>query len=686
MHEGSSMNNNIIRQDPAFPAMTMDILDNMLSRSDNPGQLARYLTEEIRELTGARCVLLIQCLGSTHAVMDVNPARLRKWTESPEMQILYGAIHRLTKAQLWDTKIPGEASELLRKNGFELSIMVPLRVGPTQVGAMLLLGLPDAQHIQSEIELLDTLSKVLALVLRNALLYGNQEKAIAHRTKELMLYGFSMDNMDDAVYWVNPDSSFKKINSSACKMLEYSNEELSTLSLTDISPELSQQNWPKHWDELKQAGAINFETIFQTKTGRHIPVDISANYFEFDGKAYKCAVARDISQRKQLESRLQQAQKMEAIGTLAGGIAHDFNNILSPILGFTEMLQEDLPENSLEQKSITAILQAALRAKDLVKQILTFSRQNAQELKPVKLQSILKEALKLLRSSIPKTIDIQTDIDPQCGVVIADPTQIHQIIMNLATNAYHAMQKSGGQLTVSLKQKHIESNPLGFSELLSGEYVLLKVIDTGTDIEKGVMDKIFDPYFTTKEKERGTGLGLSVVQGIVKSCNGHIHIYSEPGKGTEAHIYLPIMKKIVHDTPQELMVPVQGGTEKILLVDDEEGIVKMTQQMLERLGYQITSHTKSPEALGEFKANPDKFDLIISDMTMPQMTGLELANEIKRVRADIPIIICTGFSDQINGDIYKELGIQGCLTKPVIKREIAQAIRDTLDETNKMDS
>ena len=677
------MNTDIIRQDPSFTVMTMDILDNMLSRSDNPGQLTRYLTEEIRELTGARCVLLIQCLGKTHAVMDVNPARLRKWAESPETQVLYEVSHNLTAAQLWNTETPGEVSSLLRKNNFELSIMVPLRVGQTQMGAILLLGLPDAQHINSEIELLNTLSKVLALMFRNALLYEDQEKAIAHRTKELMLYGFSMDNMEDAVYWVNPDSSFKKINSSACRMLEYSCEELSCLSLTDINPEFSPENWPEHWDKLKQAGAIKFETIFQTKTGRHIPVDISANYFEIDGKAYKCAVARDISQRKRLESRLQQAQKMEAIGTLAGGIAHDFNNILSPIIGFTELLQEDLPKNSLEQDSIREILQAALRAKDLVKQILTFSRQNAQELKPVKVQSILKEALKLLRSSIPRTIDIQTDIDPHCGVIIADSTQIHQIIMNLATNAYHAMQRAGGQLKVTLKQKDIASNPMGFSELAAGKYAVLKVIDTGTGIDKGVMGKIFDPYFTTKAQEQGTGLGLSVVQGIVKSCNGHIHVYSEPEKGTEVHIYLPIMKKTVHATPQSIIKPVQGGTERILLVDDEEGIVKMVQQMLERLGYQVISHTRSPEALKVFKANPNQFDLIISDMTMPQMTGLELANEIKRLRPDIPFIICTGFSEQINGDIYKELGIQSFLTKPVIKKEMAQAIRNALDRDNR---
>ena len=401
-------------------------------------------------------------------------------------------------------------------------------------------------------------------------------------------------------------------------------------------------------------------------------------------------ISRDVTVRKQaeaektqLESLLRQAQKMEAIGTLAGGIAHDFNNILFPIVGFAEMLQEDLPQNSPEQESITEVLQAALRASDLVKQILTFSRQSDKELKPVKLQSILKEALKLLGSSIPKTIDIQTDIDPNCGVVVADPTQMHQIIMNLATNAYHAMQDSGGKLKISLIQAQIESIPLGFSELIPGKYALLKVIDTGIGIKKNVMDKIFDPYFSTKEKGKGTGLGLSVVQGIVKSCNGDIHIYSEPGKGTEIHVYLPIMKKASNSGKQDSLQPIQGGSERILLVDDEKAIIKMEQQVLERLGYQITSKTDSVEALEVFKANPNDFDLIITDMTMPKMTGLQLTNEIKAVKTDIPVIICTGFSDQINEEISAELGIQGYVTKPVIKREIAQTIRDVIEGSNK---
>ena len=384
--------------------------------------------------------------------------------------------------------------------------------------------------------------------------------------------------------------------------------------------------------------------------------------------------------KKKLEAQLQQSQKMEAIGTLAGGIAHDFNNTLSPIIGFTELLQEDLPQDSPFQENIAEILQAGLRAKDLVKQILTFSRQHDQELKPVKIQALLTEALKLLASSIPKTIDIKTEINPDCGPVFADPTQIHQVIMNLVTNAYHSMQKSGGQLTVVLKQSEIESSPLGFSELLPGKYALLKVIDTGTGIKKGVLDKIFNPYFTTKKVGKGTGLGLSVVQGIVKSCHGELNVYSEPGKGTEIHVYLPIIKKPIKDIVLDPSEPVQGGPERILIVDDEETIVKMEKRLLERIGYHVVTSIGSIEALKKFKSDPAAFDLVITDMTMPGMTGIQLSNEIKKIRPNIPLIICTGFSDQINAETSRNFGIQGYVNKPIIIKKIAKTIRDVLDK------
>ncbi len=415
---------------------------------------------------------------------------------------------------------------------------------------------------------------------------------------------------------------------------------------------------------------------------------VKAPMYNYQGQCVGIlGIARDISDRKKQEAeqaklkiQLQQSQKMEAIGTLAGGIAHDFNNILYPLIGFAEMLQEDLPRESHNQESVTQILQAAMRAKDLVKQILAFSRHSSQELKPLRLQSILKETLTLLNASIPKTIDIQTQIDAACGMVVADATKIHQVVMNLAINAYHAMEESGGQLTIVLEQTQLDAIPQVLSELLPGNYARLKIIDTGTGIEQSLMDKIFDPYFTTKETNKGTGLGLSVVQGIIKSCNGAIHVYSEPDKGTEVHLYLPIMKKMKEMDSSNLSEPSQGGTETILIVDDEEMIVEMEKLMLERLGYHVTPLTGSVEALARFKENPGAFDLVITDMTMPRMTGIQLANELKSIRPDIPVIICSGFSDQINSDTSKALGIQGYLMKPVIKRELAATIRVVLDD------
>jgi PAS domain S-box-containing protein len=482
---------------------------------------------------------------------------------------------------------------------------------------------------------------------------------------------------------------FKRINP-AWKIFGRPLEEFISRPFIDlIHPD--DQNKTENQVKRMQSGqyVFGFENRYRCKDGSYRTIEWRATSAQADGTVY--VSGRDVTERnraveekEKLESRLRQAQKMESIGTLAGGIAHDFNNILYPLIGYTEMLQEDLPKNSPEQESIAEILHAALRAKDLVKQILAVSRQNDQELKPVKLQSILKEAMKLLKSSIPSTIDIHTDIDSDCGMVVADATQIHQIIMNLATNAYHAMQESGGLLKLTLNQTQIESSPLGFSEFLPGEYAVLKITDTGTGIKKDVMDKIFDPYFTTKETGKGTGLGLSVVQGIVKSCHGDIHVYSEPGKGTEVHVYLPIIKKLSKKDLPDPSEPIQGGAERILLVDDEEIIIKMEKRMLERLGYHVTSRAGSLEAFEVFKANPDTFDLIVSDMTMPNMTGVQLANKIKAVRTDIPIIICTGFSDQINEKTSKKLGIQGYIMKPVIIREIAKTIREVLKESKNL--
>ena len=394
------------------------------------------------------------------------------------------------------------------------------------------------------------------------------------------------------------------------------------------------------------------------------------------------SVNRDVTQEVALEAQLRQAQKLQSIGTLAGGIAHDFNNILYPIIGYTEMAIDDVPADSLTRRNLLEVLKATKRARDLVQQILTFSRQSELELKPLKFQSIVKEALKLLRASIPSTITISQNINNACGAIRGDQTQIHQIAMNLCTNAYQSMEETGGKLELSLDEIAIGTDEaIDEVSLQPGRYSKLTVSDTGHGMEPAVMEKIFDPYFTTKEPGKGTGLGLSVVHGIVNTHNGHISASSEPGKGTKFNVYLPLFGSA--DIEAETISPetLATGDEHILLVDDEKQIVDVVRQMLERLGYQITVRTSSIEALEAFRASPAKFDLVITDLTMPNMTGDKLSGELMNIRSDIPVILCTGFSEKMSKERAEALGIKDFLMKPVIINALAQTVRKILDES-----
>ncbi|MBT3312336.1 MAG: PAS domain S-box protein [Desulfobacterales bacterium] len=378
--------------------------------------------------------------------------------------------------------------------------------------------------------------------------------------------------------------------------------------------------------------------------------------------------------REALEAQLQHAQKMEAIGTLAGGIAHDFNNILFPIVGFTGMMISELPDDSPYQDYLSEIYNASLRAKDLVKHILSFSRQTDQEKSPVKIQYIIKEVLSLSRSTLPSTIKIRDFIHNNSGMIMADPTQIHQIVMNLITNAFHAMEDEGGTLTISLKEVEFASDKLSL-----GTYACITVIDTGTGIENSFKQNIFDPYFTTKKSGKGTGLGLAVVHSIVESYKGEITVQSELGVGTEFNVYLPIIlpETVISDT----ITPVidHKGNERILVVDDDEAVAQLIKKILERLGYKITIRYSSLDALEFFRIFPDRFDLIITDMTMPNMCGDILSIEIKKIRPDIPIILCTGFSEKVTTGNSTENFIDKVLLKPILNNELMNIVRNVLD-------
>jgi PAS domain S-box-containing protein len=392
-------------------------------------------------------------------------------------------------------------------------------------------------------------------------------------------------------------------------------------------------------------------------------------------------IYEDVTERRRLEAHLQQAQKMEAIGTLAGGIAHDFNNILAAILGYGELLAFDMPKDTPAWQNLQAVLKSCHRAKDLIGQILAFSRQNELNSMPVRVSAIVKEALKMLRASLPATIEIRRNIETPDGIVYANATHIHQVLMNLCTNAGHAMREKGGVLGVKVSRFNAEpSEQLPHPDLKPGTYLKLSVSDTGHGMTAEQMQRIFDPYYTTKDAGEGTGLGLAVVQGIVRAHGGAVKVKSSPAKGSVFDVYLPEMQKEII-TQKEPLQPYLTGHETILFVDDEQALVTMSKQMLELLGYKAVTRSSSLEAYDLFRHDPAGFDLVITDMTMPNMTGETLARKILAIRPDIPVILCTGYSEQITEQRAKDMGIQAFVMKPLIMRDLAGTIREVLDKT-----
>ena len=418
------------------------------------------------------------------------------------------------------------------------------------------------------------------------------------------------------------------------------------------------------------------------KDGSMVDVSLSASrYHDHRGKPEGMfVILHDISDRMRLEDQLVQAQKMQALGTLAGGIAHDFNNIIFSIIGYTEMLIDDVENDKLPKRNLKQVLRAANRAKDLVKHIRTFSQQRVGDRKPLLLQSVIEEAFTLLKATVPARITMKKQLDKSCGPVLADPTQIHQMIMNLGTNAFHAMRDKGGTLRVHLAEVSIDAE--GTADAMGitvGSYVKLEVSDTGHGMNSSVKERIFEPFYTTKEPGSGTGLGLSVVHGIVKEYSGSIQVFSEPQTGSTFNIYLPRVDAKVEEEEQVVHTDLQEGTERILVVDDEEQNIQMLQQMLERLGYRVTGRTSGIDALSAFRAQPDKFDLVITDLNMPSMTGTDLARKLREIRPGIPIILCTGFSEMISEKEAQSIGIQKVIMKPAVTAEIAQAVRSVID-------
>ena len=404
-----------------------------------------------------------------------------------------------------------------------------------------------------------------------------------------------------------------------------------------------------------------------------------AELMKMQGRIAELELQQEESDK--LRTQLFKAQKLEAIGTLAGGIAHDFNNILSIIMGYTELARLKFQENKNAEQYIKEVLKACRRAKDLIRQLLSFSHSDDKlERQVLYVRPIIKEVVKFLKALLPSAIEIQQSIASETGIVFAHPTQIHQVLTNLCTNAAHAMEEAGGILEISLADIELDPATLPpHSDLKPGPYVRLTVADTGDGMDSATLKRIFDPYFTTKEPGKGSGLGLAVVQGIVKDHEGGITVSSEIGKGTTFHVYLPRIEAEL-TVAEEASVPVPTGTERILIVDDEAALVDIWKKYLELLGYVVATKTSCLEALELFRVHPDYFDLVITDYTMPHMNGLDLAREMKRIQPAILIIICSGWKERISNEKNSEAGVRAFLTKPLELRSVAEVIRKVLDE------
>ena len=656
---------------------------------------ARSIFDACRELLGATSgyVALLNAAGDENEVLFLESGGL-PCTVNPELPMpirgLREVAYRKNRAVFHNDFMNSEWIDFMPPGHVVLNnvLFAPLVMEEQTVGLLGLANKP-ADFTDEDARMATAFGELAAVALRNSRDMEERLTAEADLRRSKHLLERTINSLNAAVFIIDAETvRITDCNRAAERIFGYSREEMigRPTDLLHVDGDALAEFQRRLYPAVERDGVFErHEFRMRRRDGTAFPTDHSVVPLEDDAgsRVGWVSVVRDVSGRHQLEDQLRQAQKMEALGTLAGGIAHDFNNILFPVLGYTEMVMDGLPPEGPERGYLQEVLKGINRARDLIGQILTFSRKHRTELRPLQIQPIIKESLKLLRSTLPTTIEIRHRIDP-CGPVLADPTQVHQVLINLCTNAFHAMRESGGVITVALAE--IDGPPPSDGEGLAPSasdgrnWVCFSVSDTGIGMDEATRRQIFDPYFTTKPAEEGTGLGLSVVHGIVTDCGGRVTVESRPGEGSVFRVYLP---RVDHASRAAGVVPspepLPLGNERILLVDDDPPIVEMLRMMLVGLGYRVTPFAGSAGALAAFREDPSAVDMVITDLTMPEMTGLELARAMTAIRADLPVILCTGFSEMATKERLREAGIRHLLMKPVVRSQMARAVRESLD-------
>ncbi|PKK88998.1 MAG: hypothetical protein CVV64_16370 [Candidatus Wallbacteria bacterium HGW-Wallbacteria-1] len=727
-----------ISQSKASSFLIVNLLNSILTHSNNPGQFAQFITSEIRELVGAKAVALMMAPHFT--VSTVAPQRHLSRFSDPQF------THICRKYSNEQSPIP-LAPEDHCGNG----IIIPLHAAGEPIGTILIMDLLTEIGVNSALQALESLAGVIGLVFRNTMLYKNLDNLVMERTRDLsneverhsqslellrqenIFIEKTLNSIKDTLVVFDPKSHrIIRWNNAFLEISGYSEDLLQNMIAPDEMFNKS-DNELIH-SHMKSLLALRETSTSQIKTNNHIPTPVHSGTDRFSNSIiaellpregspipmeftaapvidnsgellYIIVTGRDIreriaaeNERKRYEEQLRQSNKLEAIGTLAGGISHDFNNILASILGNAEVAEEDLTQlkslsphdhdqaaESLLQieKAVSEIIIAGNRARDLISHILAFSRKQPHTQKSVILKGILFEILVFLRSTVPSTIQIQHNLEEakDVDVVYGDPTQIYQILLNICTNASQAMKwAEKGVLEIHLEQVLLDpAESHAVPGLKPGPYARISISDTGQGIPAEIIDRIFDPYFTTKDLGKGCGFGLAVSMGLAKSHDGTITVNSIPERGTTFTVLLPTVKSSAFLTSSIQTDAIPHGNERILLVDDEDALVDLISRRLERLGYRVTAIRDSREALKFFKQNHESLDLLLSDQTMPGLSGDRLTAAIHRIRPGFPVIICSGYSSRLNSDTARMNGIDAYLMKPVDKGDLARTIRKVLD-------